>query len=58
MNTYYKFNDDWFTYYVNTQTGEKKFRLEKGDIEVPRIQDDFQEVRAVPALDENRGCRR
>lgn len=33
-NTWYKFNDGWFTYYVNTLTNEKKFELEDGDIEV------------------------
>lgn len=31
---WYEFNDGWFTYYVNTLTGEKKFELEDGDIEV------------------------
>lgn len=33
-NTWHKFNDGWFTYFVNTLTGEKKFELEDGDIEV------------------------
>lgn len=41
MNTYYKFNDGYFTYYVNTLTGEKKFELEEGDIEVESNFDDF-----------------
>lgn len=41
MNKYYKFNDGWFTYYVNTETGEKKFELEEGDIEVEGNLDDF-----------------
>ena len=29
-----KFNDGWFEYYVNIDTGEKKFRLEEEDIEI------------------------
>lgn len=33
-NCYYKFNDGWFTYYVNVKTHEKKLELEEGDIEV------------------------
>lgn len=41
MNKYYKFNDGWFTYYVNTETGEKKFELEEGDIAVEANFDDF-----------------
>ncbi len=41
MNKYYKFNDGWFTYYVNVETGEKKFELEEGDIEVESNLDDF-----------------
>lgn len=31
---YYKFNDGWFTYYVNVKSHEKKLELEEGDIEV------------------------
>lgn len=31
---YKKFSDGWFTYYVNVETGEKKWELESGDIEV------------------------
>ena len=38
---YHKVNDGWFTYYVNVETGERKFQLEPGDIEVPRKLDDF-----------------
>ena len=34
MNKYRKFFDGWFTYYVNILTGEKKFTLDPGDIEV------------------------
>lgn len=37
---YYKWNDGWFTYYVNVVTGEKKFILEDNDIEVTHKTDD------------------
>lgn len=40
-NQYYKFSDGFFTYYVNRATGEKKFKLEEGDICVEREADDF-----------------
>ena len=39
--TYYKFNDGFFTYYVNKATGEKKFTLDEGDVEVDSNLDDF-----------------
>lgn len=39
---WYKVNDGWFTYFVNKKTGEKKFALEDGDVEVePPKMDDF-----------------
>lgn len=38
---YYRVSDGWFTYYVNRATGEKKFSLEPGDVEVPAELDDF-----------------
>lgn len=40
---WYQFSDGWFTYYINTLTGEKKFELEEGDIEVDACDylDDF-----------------
>lgn len=41
MNRYYKFNNGFFTYFVNTVTGEKKFTLDEGDIEVEPELDDF-----------------
>lgn len=41
MGEYYKFNDGRFTFYVNTETGEKKFELEDGDILVDAKLDDF-----------------
>ena len=42
MNRWYKYNDGWFTYYINIETGEKKFTLEDGDFEVePPKMDDF-----------------
>lgn len=40
-NKYYQFNDGWFTYYVNTKTGQKKFELEEGDTLVDSKLDDF-----------------
>lgn len=40
-NQYYKTNDGWFDYYVNKKTGEKKFKLDKDDVEVDRYADDF-----------------
>lgn len=27
-----KFNDGWFTYYYNIETGERKFRLDDNDV--------------------------
>lgn len=39
-NCYYKWNDGWFTYYVNVATGKKKFILEDSDIEVSHKMDD------------------
>ena len=29
-----RFSDGWFTYYYNIETGEQKFELDDGDIEV------------------------
>ena len=29
-----KINDGWFTFYYNVETGETKYKLEKGDMEV------------------------
>lgn len=40
---FYEWNDGWFTYYVNVETGEKKLDLEPGDIIVNYITDDFVE---------------
>lgn len=40
-NRYYKFNDGFFTYYINVDTGEKKLYLDAGDIEVEPKLDDF-----------------
>lgn len=33
-SVYKKFYDGWFEYYYNINTGEKKFKLEDGDIEI------------------------
>lgn len=41
QNTYYETDDGLFTYYVNEKTGEKKFKLEEGDVLVEHKPDDF-----------------
>lgn len=41
MNEYYKFNDGFFTYYINTDTGAKKFRLDENDILIDNNLDDL-----------------
>ena len=41
MNKYYQFSDGWFTYYVNVETGYKKFSLDKDDVLVESNLDDF-----------------
>lgn len=38
---WYKFNDGFFSYYINKGTGKKKFELEEGDKEVEADLDDF-----------------
>lgn len=42
---WYEVNDGWFTYYINTRTGERKFTLDDGDVEVdpPRLDDFLRE---------------
>ena len=40
-NQYYEWNDGWFNYYVNVETGDKKLELEKGDVLVSHPIDDF-----------------
>ena len=41
-NEYFKENDGWFTYFVNVRTGEKKLKLDDGDVEVAAPKkDDF-----------------
>lgn len=40
-NKYYKTSDGWFEFYVNVKTGEKKLKLDDGDICVEHQQDDF-----------------
>lgn len=42
MNEYYEVYDGWFTFFVNNETGEKKFELDEGDVIVPRCWDDEQ----------------
>lgn len=41
MNKYYQVSDGWVTYYVNKETGDKKFRLDKDDVLVESNLDDF-----------------
>lgn len=41
MNEYYKFNDGFFTYYIDKITGEKKFELDKNDVVIDGEFDDF-----------------
>lgn len=41
MNEYYQFSDGWFTYYVNVETGDKKFSLDEGDVLIESNLDDF-----------------
>lgn len=40
-NLYYEWSDGFFTYYVNTVTGKKKFELEDNDILIDATLDDF-----------------
>lgn len=40
-NEYYKMSDGFFNFYVNVETGVKKFRLDKDDVCVERSLDDF-----------------
>lgn len=40
-NVYYQVNDGFFSYFVNTVTGEKKFELDKGELLTEREIDDF-----------------
>lgn len=41
INEYYELSDGFFTYYINAKTGEKKFRLDNGDLLVETNLDDF-----------------
>lgn len=36
---YRKFNDGWFGFYYNIHTGERKFKLDDGDIDVTNLED-------------------
>ena len=42
MGDWYEWDDGWFHYYINKDTGEKKFKLDPEDIlvEPPKL-DDF-----------------
>ena len=41
MDKYYRFSDGWFTYYINVESGEKKFYLGETDEVVESNLDDF-----------------
>lgn len=41
LNKYYQINDGWFTYYVNFETGDKKFKLDEDDLLIDHRPDDF-----------------
>ena len=41
QNKYFKVSDGFFTYFVNKDTGEKKFELDENDVEVEPELDDF-----------------
>ena len=41
QKAYCRVSDGWFTYFVCRATGEKKFTLDPGDVEVPAEPDDF-----------------
>lgn len=45
---YYKTSDGWFDYYVNADTGEKKFKLDAGDVLVDPDLDDFSRPGGLP----------
>ena len=38
---YYKYNDGWFIYFINTETGEKKYNIDDDDEIVNFEYDDF-----------------
>lgn len=40
-NRYYEWRDGFFTYFINVETGKKKFKLEDGDVLVEHDSDDF-----------------
>lgn len=41
MEKYYAFSDGWFIYYINVETGYKKFVLDEFDTLVESNLDDF-----------------
>ena len=41
MAKYYKYNDGWFIYFINTETGEKKYNVDDDDEIVDFEYDDF-----------------
>ena len=52
LNEYRKVSDGWFTYYVNTVTGEKKFELGENDFEIEREETKINMYYKVTAYDQ------
>lgn len=46
-NEWYRFNDVFFTYYINNVTFEKKLELDKNDKLVEPMLDDFINMKGV-----------
>jgi hypothetical protein len=46
-NKYYQMSDGFFTYFVNKDTGEKKFKLDDNDVCVERSADGFMRKREL-----------
>lgn len=46
-NEWYRFNDGFFTYYINNVTFEKKLELDKNDKLVEPMLDDFINMKGV-----------
>ena len=44
---YYKYNDGWFIYFINTETGEKKYNIEDDDEIVDFKYDDFADENRI-----------
>ena len=47
MAKYYKYNDGWFIYFINTETGEKKYNIDDDDEIVDFKYDDFADENRI-----------